>query len=563
MAGIMPITPYIGSKPEYAALSGQTSTPFQLQRDVEYGEFVLEIDGQPSTRSGLIEANTLMTRGFVARYPLILKRKVRFYFIFTYVKNGYTRSVTVPLNLPKKRHHRKTGVPILEIPPDNPAYPSPVRKARRRASSRNNSRRAARLSVPHRRTPRPNPEIYSRPFRRILENQDEDPPYAYHVDSDTVDPIASFTRTWSGSNTPNYGKTRKHALPVNPHSVVIKEVKLNQVLHGSRNNAAPGYNSWVRLFTEKYAEPPVPDHHSLARFNALRRLIDAAELGVEANLAQDLAQMRQTFGLVTSTANRIYRSVRSLKKGDIPSAVRELTHGQRPNGKIKIGKPSPTKTVAENWLELQYGWKPLLQDIEGTFKSMSVLHANDFVQRVAVSAKSENETVSTTPSQYDSALFKPGLAITHKVRVNTRCKFVLRFRIASPLRSFMAQTGFTNPINLAWEILPFSFVVDWFIPIGSYLESFHSFDGLEFVDGSQTLFTKGLTDSAVDFEGIVLGNHTMSFWEHARYRSETVRLDRTKLTAFPTQTFPSFKNGLASVTHAANAIALVKSIFSQ
>jgi len=193
---------------------------------------------------------------------------------------------------------------------------------------------------------------------------------------------------------------------------------------------------------------------------------------------------------------------------------------------------------------------------------MSTLHGNDFVQRVAESASSELETVTKVPSQY-STLVAPGLQLTTKVKAKTKCKFVLRFRLASPLRSFAAQTGFTNPINLAWEILPFSFVVDWFLPIGPYLEAFTAFDGLEFVDGSQTLFTRAVTDSAVDSEGPNAGNSLSNYWEHAHYHSETVRLDRIKLTAFPTQTFPAFKNGLASVTHAANGIALVKSVFSK
>jgi hypothetical protein len=165
-------------------------------------------------------------------------------------------------------------------------------------------------------------------------------------------------------------------------------------------------------------------------------------------------------------------------------------------------------------------------------------------------------------SQYGGASV-PGLSIITKVKSTTKCKFILRFKLASPLRAFAAQTGFTNPINLAWEILPFSFVVDWFLPIGPYLEAFTAFEGLEFIDGSQTLFTKSRTDSAVDYEGPNALTTLSNIYEHGHYHSETIRLDRTKLVAFPTPTFPSLKNGLESVTHAANAIALVKSVFSK
>jgi hypothetical protein len=355
MVGIMPLTPYISSKPEYAALSGQASQPFGVLTNYEYGEIVLDVDGHRQYSSGLIEANTLMKREFTTRWPLI-KKRARLYLVFTSVRRGFPRTVTIPMNFPSRRTDASSGHSILVVPRDDPAYPSPVRKARRRASKGLSAPRAARISVPKSSTLRPSPETISVPFRRILEDQSADPPFTYTVPSDTVVPRVAFERIWSGSRTPNFGRLRKGQLPVNPHSVTIKEVTVNQLLHGSRRKVGPGYNGWVRLFTEIYTEPPIPGHVASARNYALRRLIDQAELGIEANLAQDLAQMNQTFRLIGNSANRIYRSMRALKKGDIPSAARELTHGRHSNNVTPKGRPSASKSVADNWLELQYGW---------------------------------------------------------------------------------------------------------------------------------------------------------------------------------------------------------------
>ena len=46
------------------------------------------------------------------------------------------------------------------------------------------------------------------------------------------------------------------------------------------------------------------------------------------------------------------------------------------------------------------------------------------------------------------------------------------------------------------------------------------------------------------------------------YSRQVVLLDRVKLNAFPTLSFPSFKNPL-SLTHASNALALVMSVFKR
>jgi hypothetical protein len=53
--------------------------------------------------------------------------------------------------------------------------------------------------------------------------------------------------------------------------------------------------------------------------------------------------------------------------------------------------------------------------------------------------------------------------------------------------------GLTNPLNVAWELVPFSFVVDWFIPIGSF------FDGLVPPQGVSRV--KGVSSYRGEFEG--------------------------------------------------------------
>lgn len=43
------------------------------------------------------------------------------------------------------------------------------------------------------------------------------------------------------------------------------------------------------------------------------------------------------------------------------------------------------------------------------------------------------------------------------------------------MRAYLQILGFNNPLRTIWELTPFSFVIDWFIPIGDFLEQF-SFD---------------------------------------------------------------------------------------
>lgn len=556
-----PPPPYWASHPEYLLLLGRRLDlrgidGIELVRVVAYG------------RSGnLIYSSQWMKVSDLRHFDEFLDLPFDLKFVrfgLDYIKYHHYRPFLkrIWLNLPPLRTYRTTkmGTRRVRLSSLRSRYPKAIISARLWAYRVVvKPPIAGRAKVTRSTNIRPSPEIRYVPFNEVAE---ETMTTGSYIRTDTLASKKIFERSWTGTRTPNFGDLKPKQLPVNPHTVSVRYVYSNlTVVRGWDLTNLNRYSASIQLFTKRYPEPGAPMHDSRAEFKALRKLIDKSQLGLDANLAQDFAQIGQTTRLITSNVTRIVKSVSALRRGNIPGAVSALVAGRSStSSKIAKGYPSIRKSLAHNWLELQYGWKPLLQDIEGTLKSLPVLQdPNRFVQRVAVSA-SQTATFAETFDPVAISGQTAGLGKT-AIRRDSFCRYVLRFRLASPLRSFMAQTGFTNPINLAWEILPFSFVVDWFLPIGPYLEALSAFDGLEFLDGSKTLFTRRRRISAVDNEQVAEGNPLGFVTEHSEYQEEWVILDRTKLTSFPGSTLPSFKNGLASVTHAQNALALLHSIF--
>jgi hypothetical protein len=129
--------------------------------------------------------------------------------------------------------------------------------------------------------------------------------------------------------------------------------------------------------------------------------------------------------------------------------------------------------------------------------------------------------------------------------------------MGEPLDAFLKQIGFDNPISLAWEILPYSFVLDWFLPIGDFLDGLNRWKGLSFVSGWEVQFTRKTTLADIYY---YFEDSTRVQCRYGNWSSDAVLLDRSALNDFPQVQWPSWKNPV-SVTHAANALALMRVAF--
>jgi hypothetical protein len=385
-----------------------------------------------------------------------------------------------------------------------------------------------------------------------------------------------YSRVWSGVRTPGFKTLKKSQYPVNNHSVRIREVFSNKLVeHGYDNitykDANPPwvqYNSHVGALTDRYVSPSVElTHMSTSENEALSNLIKAAQAGISGNIAQSISEAGKTISMIATAASAIAKAGIALKNGNIPGAVSALARSSDQSRYQKRGAPSVSKSVANNWLALQYGWKPFLHDIEGALQSLGK-HAQDSamgpsaLHSVTGSASSSRTTESKyAAANYPSQFPQAGYVIT---MTDTRVKFGIRYRVTDPVAAFLQQTGFTNPVNLAWELLPFSFVADWFLPIGPALEMLSYSHGLTFDSGYKLRFSKSRTISSLGYGGAVAGSNVVVMGS-GDYTEEQVLLDREVLSEFPSPTWPSPRMGIndskSGVSRAANAIALVTQVF--
>jgi len=373
----------------------------------------------------------------------------------------------------------------------------------------------------------------------------------------------TFRRSFSSVNTPGFRLKKGRNLPINGYSSSVVKIQNGQGWSLSDDRLTPRGWSYTWDGTAEMwpaALPVSSPSYDVRTFNkAVQKLIEKAELEIAGNIAQDFAQAGQTVKLIGESATKIVRSLRMLRRGQLPQALDALLVGRKNADRIRRKcRLAKTKTLADNWLELQYGWKPLLQDIDGALRSTAAyMQKNSFERWATVSSKLTVNGIAGIDIELDGSRIGYRKTVT-----DYATRLGARFGVANSLKSYLAQTGFTNPLNLGWEILPFSFVVDWFLPVGPWLTQLSSWDGLVFIDGFRTDF---LWEHC--FVEIYQQNKTFPPFNAVYYSKgglwarETIKTDRVKLTSFPHQHFPSFKNPM-SVTHAVNALALLASTFA-
>jgi hypothetical protein len=265
------------------------------------------------------------------------------------------------------------------------------------------------------------------------------------------------------------------------------------------------------------------------------------------NLSTNFFERKQTANLVVNTVKRIGKCFNALKHGNIGGAANALG----------VTAKTSFRGIGESWLELQYGWKPLLSDIYGAcdaIRSADLAEPKRYRATVRGSSQDHSRLLYTDGEPGDDTI-ETGLYY-HDLGVKVR----LDFYLDNPVLAQASALGITNPLSTAWEELPYSFVADWFIPVGSFLSGLDASLGYAFLGGTESRrYRYGKVQSSKRRDGPVLS--ALNYWYF--YGGERSRrgLRRSVYDSNPMPYFPVFKNPL-SLGHMANAIALLQNIKS-
>lgn len=286
-----------------------------------------------------------------------------------------------------------------------------------------------------------------------------------------------FIKSRSWDRTPNYFllKRQKKHLPDNNFSFVEErngdeDLVFNAITINQPCTQQDGSITVREMRQQIPASMWTPDRGNriLTSDATMAKLVERAK-GAEWSVPTFVGEGREAVGMVVDAARTLASGYRNLRRGNFTDFLRTFglprDSAEERRYNRRFGR-DPQRTAHGYWLEYTYGWTPLVGDVYNAAHTLSETVNKEANREIRVTARTRREDREVTPNQAMSTT--PPITARKTVVTKEESRGVWRCKPTS--LDTLGSFGVLNPALVAWELLPFSFVVDWFLPVGRYLE---------------------------------------------------------------------------------------------
>lgn len=360
-------------------------------------------------------------------------------------------------------------------------------------------------------------------------------------------------------------------LPVNPYSLVktfdpVVDVgktvyyKDGRVIKKTVNQKASSYINASLLVAKRRAYEA--DIVSRATNKCLDK-IKAQSLPI----VQLYVERKQTASALAKLVDECWFIARNVKR---PSKVfrhfDKTTHGstakrriraayQKARGNVKSLLLDKGSSVGDLWLQYRMFLTPSYHDVMS-----SISAASEYEQKIRrFKVKAGIKHTDSFRLSYDS--YSLGIPIAERpgrISVTGGCSAVIHYQISDSTLAAVSSLG--DPLATMWDLVPWSFIVDRFADIGSYLERMHATIGTTFTSGS--ISSKFVWEGKPDGPWVnsyypnkltwsINSSGTKEVWEKYPSRAlfNELSVKRTVLSSFPTPVLEyPFNQGWKQIT---------------
>lgn len=355
-----------------------------------------------------------------------------------------------------------------------------------------------------------------------VESYNGDTNYSSYVTNEGRSRVHSVDKSWV--TTPGYWSIAKNggSLPDNPFSYqrwdssggqgVLRKTFLDAGWYGpisTLREAEYSGRGWAIVNVDNTFSSSLGDR---AKAKAIARA-----KGQKWSAPVFFAELGKTATMVDGSARRLVLMASALRRGDVRTfselmlaSSSKLSRNGLKGHQVKafrrdFGKDA-SRAAANYWLEWSYGWSPFVKDVYDAFNAFAEIAERPENQVFTVQAQvaDRSYTSSDTVVASDTTIGRVYGILESSTKESAR----ITWRGRPTAGSVPILLGLTNPAEVIWNLFPYSFVADWFIPIGDYLSSLDgsfAFDTTSVVLGQRKLVNTRLyptrADPGVSFSG--------------------------------------------------------------
>lgn len=298
-----------------------------------------------------------------------------------------------------------------------------------------------------------------------------------------------------------------------------------------------------------------PSALNMAYSNAYEQLRGSVDLSI------DLVQWKQIIQMA-SLHRRLVREISNAGKNLLSKIElverreRELTRARTKRSAKRISRllNQAANRLADARLEYVHGWSPTMSTIYELGKGILLPDEPGMLVCKGTGRALQQRNVN-------GYYVNNKVPVVHHVTISDRARVVMYFTPQPSVLDNLGKISALNPLSVAYEVTPFSFVLDWAYDISGWLRTLETafLHRNDFVGGYQTRTQRCESSALMAGADITNSNPSaMSYIEYAlRGQATQVRFSRSTLSVppYPAKPVKQFKLGASRML---TAIALSK-----
>jgi hypothetical protein len=287
--------------------------------------------------------------------------------------------------------------------------------------------------------------------------------YQDSQDGDSILPDIVVTTNWtdvhSGASNPGYRKQISAGVnATTPYFVDTRRVSNVRMSADSTVTRYNGSTIKVRWEQSGYLGPagydPLDSSTTLADITARQQFVARyRSRRTQFQAGVFLGELRETVEMIRNPAKALRDGIDSYY-GAVKKRLRKSKNRRR--------------TIQDTWLEYSFGWAPLVNDVADACKLAT---ADPFRVFEKITSKGiDNDRSETYTASDGYATTQVNYQVSKKSQVIVRYKGAIRAQNQPP--GFPEQLGlsWSNVLPTAWELIPYSFLVDYFTNVGAVID---------------------------------------------------------------------------------------------